>query len=79
MYVCMYVRIVYYSYLFACFLQTGVFPSLAPFAHALAAVITAALTGSILFITSFPKGIIYWFHYVFPRCVLNNRFELVPY
>lgn len=34
---------------------TGVFPSLAPFAHALAAVLTAALTGSVLFITSFPQ------------------------
>ena len=37
--------------------QTGVFPSLPPFAHALAAVLTAALSGSILFMTSFPKGI----------------------
>lgn len=36
---------------------TGIFPFLAPFAHALAAVLTAALTGSILFITSFPQGI----------------------
>lgn len=34
---------------------TGMFPSFAPFAHALAAVLTAALTGSILFITSFPQ------------------------
>ncbi|MCO5604527.1 hypothetical protein L7F22_058694 [Adiantum nelumboides] len=34
---------------------TGVFPSLAPFAHALAAILTAALTGSVLFITSFPQ------------------------
>lgn len=34
---------------------TGMFPSLAPFAHALAAILTAALTGSILFITSFPQ------------------------
>eukprot|EP00250_Pteridium_aquilinum_P014543 c22052_g1_i1 orf=516-1757(+) len=34
---------------------TGVFPSLAPFAQALAAILTAALTGSILFITSFPQ------------------------
>lgn len=34
---------------------TGVFPFLAPFAHALAAVLTASLTGSILFITSFPQ------------------------
>eukprot|EP00250_Pteridium_aquilinum_P011931 c20399_g2_i1 orf=220-1464(-) len=34
---------------------TGVFPFFAPFAHGLAAVLTAALTGSILFITSFPQ------------------------
>lgn len=34
---------------------TGVLPFLAPFANALAAVLTAALTGSILFITSFPQ------------------------
>lgn len=34
---------------------TGVFPCFAPFAHALAAVLAAALTGSILFITSFPQ------------------------
>ena len=37
-------------------MQTGVFPFIAPFAHAVAAVLTAALTGSILFITSFPQG-----------------------
>ncbi|KAH7293343.1 hypothetical protein KP509_28G021600 [Ceratopteris richardii] len=34
---------------------TGMFPVLAPFAHALAAVLTASITGSILFITSFPQ------------------------
>lgn len=34
---------------------TGVFPSLAPFSQALAAILTAALSGSILFITSFPQ------------------------
>ncbi|KAI5078622.1 hypothetical protein GOP47_0006293 [Adiantum capillus-veneris] len=34
---------------------TGVFPFFAPFAHGLAAVLTAALTGSILFVTSFPQ------------------------
>ncbi|KAH7437834.1 hypothetical protein KP509_05G091300 [Ceratopteris richardii] len=34
---------------------TGMFPLFAPFAHGLAAVMTAALTGSILFVTSFPQ------------------------
>ncbi|MCO5598946.1 hypothetical protein L7F22_053045 [Adiantum nelumboides] len=34
---------------------TGVLPFFAPFAHGLAAVLTAALTGSILFVTSFPQ------------------------
>lgn len=34
---------------------TGLFPFFAPFAHGLAAVLTAALTGSILFVTSFPQ------------------------
>lgn len=34
---------------------TGIFPFFAPFAHGLAAVLTAALTGSILYVTSFPQ------------------------
>lgn len=34
---------------------TGLFPFFAPFAHAIAAVLTAALTGSILFMASFPQ------------------------
>ena len=55
-------------------MQTGVFPSLAPFAHALAAVLTAALNGSILFVTSSLEGIfqskknltLLWFDYSRP-------------
>ena len=52
-----------YFYLFSLELQTGVFPFIAPFAHAVAAVLTAALTGSILFITSFPQGM-HFYHFI---------------
>lgn len=39
-------------------IQTGVLPPFVPFAQAFAAVITAALTGSLYYVAASPKGII---------------------
>jgi hypothetical protein len=37
-------------------MQTGVIPMFVPFAHLFAAVLTAALTGSMYYVISSPKG-----------------------
>jgi hypothetical protein len=39
-----------------CGVQTGVIPMFVPFAHLFAAVLTAALTGSMYYVISSPKG-----------------------